>query len=169
MDVLSVISQRRSIRKYCNKPVENEKLCKVLEAARMAPSANNQQSLKFIVVEDYMKRVLLTEAAYGQEFLKEAPIVLVACGLDSNVMTCGHRCDTVNVSIAMSFVILEAFEQGLGTCWIAYYDEDKVKEILGIPSQVSVVMITPLGYSDENPAAKPRKQLEEIICYDRYY
>ncbi len=168
MDVLSAIKERRSIRKYSSKPVEDEKLVKVLEAARLSPSAKNQQNWRFIVVKNSEIRKKLTEAI-GQSFVGEAPIILVNCGTEpESVMRGGQPRYTVDLSIATSYMILEAYEQGLGTCWLGSYDEDKVKDILDIPNEVRVVAITPLGYPEESPSQRPRKELEEIISYDKY-
>ena len=168
MDVLSAIKGRRSIRKDNSKAVEDEKLQKVLEAARFSPSARNQQQWKFIVVKDLETREKLTEAI-GQPFVGEAPIILVSCGIEpEGVMRGGQPKYTVDLSIATAYMILEAYEQGLGTCWLGSYDEDKVKEVLDIPEKVRVVAITPLGYPDESPSQKPRKEIEEIISYDKY-
>jgi len=168
MDVLSAIKARRSIRKYSSKPVEEEKLQKVLEAARLSPSARNQQNWKFIVVRDDKRKEELTEAI-GQSFVGEAPIILVSCGTETkSIMRGGQPRYTVDLSIATAYMILEACEQGLGTCWLGSYDEDKVKEVLGIPEDVRVVAITPLGYPAESPAPRPRKELDEIVCYDKF-
>lgn len=169
MDVLSAIKGRRSIRKYSDKPVEEEKLLKVLEAARLAPSARNEQNWKFIVVKDPETKEKLTEAI-GQSFVGEAPIILVSCGTEpKSVMRGGQPRYTVDLSIATAYMILEAYEQGLGTCWLGSYDEDKVKKVLGIPEDVRVVAITPLGYPAESPAPRPRKEFDEIVCYDKFY
>lgn len=169
MSVLPAIQARRSIRKYTDKPVEEEKLEKVLEAARLAPSAKNMQEWKFVVVKDPEIRKRLTEEAIGQAFVGEAPIILVCCGTaPDSVMRCGQERYTVDLSIATSYMILEAHEQGLGTCWLGSFDEKKTKEILEIPKDVRVVSITPLGYPAESPSPRPRKELEEIISYDRY-
>jgi nitroreductase len=83
-------------------------------------------------------------------------------------MKCGQYRYTVDLSIAVSYMMLEAYEQGLGTCWIGHFDENEVKKILGIPDKVRVVAITPLGYPAETPAPRPRKQLSEIVCYEKY-
>lgn len=168
MSILSILEGRRSIRKYKNKPIEDEKLLKVLEAARLSPSARNQQNWKFIVVKEDKVRKKLTEAI-NQPFVGEAPIILVSCGTDpEGVMRCGQHRYTVDLSIATSYMILEAHEQGLGTCWLGNFDEEKVKKILNIPENVRVVAVTPLGYPDESPSQRPRKELEEIISYDKY-
>lgn len=169
MSVFDAIQERRSIRKYKSIPVEEEKLIKVLDAARIAPSAGNQQNWKFIVVKDEEKRKQLAEAAGGQQFVAEAPIVIIACGTEpTSIMLCGQYRYTVDLSIAVSYLILEAHELGLGTCWLGRFEENKVKEILNIPDEVRVVAVTPLGYPDEIPTPKPRKKLEEIISTDQY-
>lgn len=169
MDVLSAIQGRRSIRQYSARAIEDEKINKVLEAARLAPSASNSQLWKFIVVKNDETRLKIAEAAGRQMFVRQAPVIIVACGLDpERVMFCGQPRYTVDLSIAVSYMILEAYEQGLGTCWLGYFDEEKVKEILGIPGNIRVVTMIPLGYPVEFPPKRPRKNLEEIVCYEKY-
>ncbi|HCS75995.1 MAG TPA: nitroreductase [Clostridiales bacterium] len=169
MDVSTAIKGRRSIRKYSARPVEEDALRKVLEAARHSPSANNKQSWKFVVVRDKGTIAKLAEASGGQAFVGEAPIVLVSCGTEpDSVMMCGQHRYTVDLSIATAYMILEAYEQGLGTCWLGRFDEKKVKEILCIPDEVRVVAVTPLGYPAETPSPRPRKDLDSIICYEKY-
>ncbi len=122
-----------------------------MEAARLAPTARNEQKCKFIVVKDPEIKDKLTEAI-GQSFVGEAPIILVSCGTDTKeLMEGGQLRYTVDLSIATAYMILEAYEQGLGTCWLGSYDEEKVKDVLCIPEEVRVVAITPLGYPDESP------------------
>jgi nitroreductase len=169
MDVLSAVQERRSIRQYSDKPVEDDKLNKVLEAGRLSPSATNRQSWKFIIVKDEITRAKLTEATNGQEFVGQAPVIIAACGTDpDSVMACGQHRHAVDISIAVAYMILEAHEQGLGTCWLGNFNEKMVKEILGIPENIRVVTIFPLGYPAESPAQRPRKPLEEIVCYEKY-
>ncbi len=169
MDVFTAIQNRRSIRKYLDKPVEEEKLHKVLEAARLSPSAKNRQNWKFIVVKDKEIRKRLVEEAIQQPFVGQAPIIIVSCGTEpDSVMKCGQHRYTVDLSIATAYMILAAYEQGLGTCWLGSFDEDKVKEILDIPEKVRVVAMTPLGYPAETPLQRPRKALDEIVCFDKY-
>lgn len=169
MDVLTAIKGRRSIRKYSDRPVEEDVLGKVLEAGRLSPSANNKQSWKFIVVREKNKIARLTEAT-EQPFVGEAPVILVSCGTEPvSVMMCGQHRYTVDLSIATAYMILEAYEQGLGTCWLGRFDEKKVKEILEIPDEVRVVAVTPLGYPAETPQPRPRKDFESVVCYEKYY
>jgi nitroreductase len=169
MDVFEAITQRKSIRKYKNKEIEKEKLIKVLESARIAPSAANRQEWKFIVVKDDNTRSRLVSAAHDQKFVEQAPVTIVACSTESErIMPCGQHAYTVDLSIAVSFMMLEATELGLGTCWLGAFDEEAVKEILGIPSDIRVPAMFTLGYADENPVARPRKALKDIVSHEKY-
>ena len=169
MDVFTAIKQRSSVRSYKPDDVEEDKLKRVLEAARLSPSASNRQEWKFIVVKNKETKKKLAGAAFGQSFIGEAPVVIVACGTESkSVMGCGQPTHTVDVSIACSFMILEAYELGLGTCWIGAFKEDETKRILNIPESVRVVAVTPLGYPDESPSKKSRKRLDQIVCFEKY-
>ena len=165
MQVMEAIASRRSIRSFRPDPVENDKLVRISEAFCLAPSAANAQNWKLLIVTDPKKREALRNAALGApEWLKNAPVLLVACGLHAGVMTCGHRSDTTDVSIAMAYCILTAWELGLGTCWMASYREQDVRAALGLAEDVSVVMITPLGYPAEIPAARLRKPVEDVVA-----
>ena len=162
MELLELIRERRSTRAYQPRPVEREKVERVLEAARLAPSACNRQAWEFYVVQDKEKRAAIKEAADGAAFLGEAPLILVACGLQGVPMPCGQRTDSVDLSIAMAFAILEAQELGLGTCWMGAFNAEGVQRALGLPEGTVPVMITPLGYPAQAPAARPRKALSEV-------
>lgn len=168
MDVMEAIKTRRSIRKFSSKPVEEEKLRLILEAARLSPSSQNSQNWRFIVVRDKEKLQKLMEAADGQPHVGEAPCAVVACGTKRRIMDCGQPTDTVDCSIAMAYMILEAHTLGLGTCWLGHFFADKVKKALSIPDDVSVVAFTPLGYPAEEPVPRPRKELSEIVSCDEY-
>jgi len=169
MNVREAIEKRRSIRAYEAKDIEPEKLARVLEAAHLAPSARNRQDWKFIIVKDPKIKEKLATIARNQKFIAEAPVVIVACGIDCDyIMSCGQPAYTVDVSIAMSYITLQAVEEGLGTCWIGAFKEEEVKELLGIPKDVRIVGMLPLGYPLEVPPPKPRKPLSQIIVEDRW-
>jgi len=169
MDVFTAISQRSSVRAYKDTDVEEDNLKKILEAARLSPSASNRQEWKFIVVKNKETKKKLANAAFGQSFIGEAPIVIVACATESkSIMACGQPAYTVDVSIACAFMILQAHELGLGTCWIGAFNEDEVKKILKVPEKVRVVAMTPLGYPDQPPSQKFRKSLDQIVCFEKY-
>lgn len=167
MDVFTAINGRRSVRSYKAAEVEEEKPKRIPEAGRLSPSASNRQDWKFIVVRKMEARKKLAKAAFGQSFVGEAPIVIVACGTEpKTTMACGQPTHTVNVSIACAFMILEAYELGLGTCWVGAFNEDEVKKVLKIPESVRVVAVIPLGYPDEDPAQRSRKDPDEVICFE---
>jgi nitroreductase len=169
MNVIDAIDARRSIRAYQDRPVEEEKLLKVLESGRLAPSAKNMQDWKFIIVRDKNKRQCLSVAAQDQIFVAQAPVVVAACGTVTDyIMTCGQYTYPIDVAIAIDHMSLVATDLGLGTCWIGAFYEDQVKEILSVPNNIRVVVMMTLGYPAESPAARPRKKLEEIVAYDRW-
>jgi len=169
MDVLTAISQRRSVRAYKAVEVEEEKLKKILEAARLSPSASNRQDWKFVVVKNKETKKKLAQAAFGQSFIGGAAVVIVACGTESKaVMACGQPTHTVDVSIACAFMTLQAYELGLGTCWIGSFEEDEAKKVLEIPKSVRVVAMIPLGYPDEDPSPRSRKGLDQIVCFEKF-
>ena len=168
MNVMEAIKKRYSVRSYQNQAVEKEKLESILEAARLAPSASNRQEWRFIVVRDKNIRQRLMQAAKDHAFVGQAPVVIVCCAkTDSHVMTCGQQCYPIDVAIAIEHMALKATEEGLGTCWIGAFYEDKVKEILGIPQDIRVVELLALGYSVKlRPKPKDRLRLKEIIMYE---
>lgn len=169
MNVIDSIIERRSIRAYKPTPIEDEKLNLILEAGRLAPSSNNRQEWRFIVVKDEVKRALLIEAAKGQKFVGEAPVILVMCATETErIMSCDQPAYTIDLSIALSFIILEAQELGIGTCWLGAFHSEEVKKILSIPDNIKVVAMSPMGYPNELPAPRPRKPIAQIVSYDKY-
>ncbi len=169
MNVLDAIKQRRSIRAFQDKPIEEEKLRRVLEAGRLAPSAKNRQEWRYVLVKEKELRRKVAVACNNQYFIAEAPVVIVGCATMADyVLTCGQPAYTINVSISMDHMTLQAVDEGLGTCWIGAFKEDEVKRLLGIPQDMRVVEVMPLGYPRFQPEPKPRMKLEEIVFYDRY-
>ncbi len=171
MSVLKVIKERRSVRRYKPDPIPEEVFLRVLDAARFSPSGKNLQPWKFILVRDDKVKKSLAEASAGQSFIAGAPIVVVACGFpDECYSRMGNYMKSwpVDVAIAVEHLILQAQEEGLGTCWIGAFEEKEVKLILHIPEDVKVLALIPLGYPDENPRTRGRKSLEEIVAYDSF-
>lgn len=171
MDVMEAIRKRYSVRDYQDRPVEENKLKNILEAARLAPSANNRQEWRFVVVQDKDIRQQLMKAAKNQAFVGQAPVIIACCAVtDNHVMTCGQLCYPIDVAIAIEHIVLEATEEGLGTCWIGAFYEDQVKEILGIPQEVRVVELLTVGYIQFKSLAdqKDRLALSEIVMYERW-
>ena len=169
MNVYEAINARRSVRAYQNKPVPEKTLNRILEAARLAPTARNRQDWKLVVVRDTATRKKLIEAANNQQFVGEAPVVIAAIGLTPDaIMRCDIPTDPVDVAIVIDHITLAAVEEGLGTCWIGSFFQDKVREVLGISSSYKVVELLTLGYPADSPRPKSRKPLEEIICYEKF-
>lgn len=170
VDFYEVVRRRRSIRAYKPDPVEDEKLLRVLEAARLAPSAANRQPWHFIVVRDPEVKEKLGKA-YPREWFVKAPVIIVACA-DPTVAwrrRDGEEYWKVDLAIAMEHLVLAAANEGLGTCWIAAFDERAVKEALGIPEHIRVVALTPLGYpAEEKGPVTDRKPLDQIVHYDKW-
>lgn len=169
MNVMDAIKQRFSVRKYKGYEIEDEKLARVIEAARLAPSARNLQEWRFVVVRDEQMREALSDAANGQRFVAEAPAVIVACAITSeHVMSCGLHCFPIDVSIAMAYMTLAAVDEGLGTCWVGAFNSDRVRDLLGIPNDVIVVGVMPIGYPDAQAPQKKRLSLSEIMFEERW-
>jgi nitroreductase len=170
MDVYEAIRSRYSVRAYQNRPIEPEKLDRIIEAVRLAPSGSNRQPWKFIIVRDDDLRKRLVPAARDQAFLADAPVVVAGVGLmPRRVMACDIPGDPVDVAIALEHLALAAVAEGLGTCWIGAFNQEKVCDILGIPAgEAKVVELMCLGYPADEPRAKNRKPVDEIVCYDRF-
>ena len=164
MDFYKVINKRKSIRGYSSRHVEEAKLNRILEAARIAPSAANRQPWHFIVISDKQKRKELGKA-YDKDWFYNAPVIICACGeLSSNwVRADGKNYNDVDVTIAMDHLILAATAEGLGTCWIGAFDPKVVKEVLDLPVGIEPVALTPLGYPADTGRPKSRKSLNEIV------
>jgi len=173
--VLKAIKKRRSVRGYLDRAIPKHILDRVLEAARLAPTAANKQPFKLILVTDKLTKSKLVEASRKQTFIAEAPIVVVGCAFsEESYQNIGgtHTSEEIDVSVVFDHLMLQAAEEGLGTCWIGAFDENKIKEILNIPSSVKVIGLTPLGYQSEKEF-KPgkhleRKPLSEIVLYEKY-
>ncbi|RJP31385.1 MAG: nitroreductase [Candidatus Omnitrophota bacterium] len=169
MNVFDAIQARYSVRSYKMQDVEEEKLLRLFEAARLAPSANNRQEWRFVVVKDAVTRQQLMHAAREQEFVGQAPVIVACCAVtDNHVMTCGQPCYPIDVSIAIDHITLQAVEEGLGTCWIGAFYEDRVKKILGIPHVVRVVELLTVGYPADEGLPKNRLPLNTIVMRERW-
>ena len=162
MGVFDTIKDRRSIRTYKGERIPKDKLDKLLETARLAPSAANRQNWKFVVIENEQIKNQLVTACNNQAFVGTSSHVIAGIG-DS-----AQKWHQVDLAIALEHIVLEAVELGLGTCWIGAFNEDEVKKILKIPQDKKVVALLTVGVPAESPAARPRKVLEEIVAYNEY-
>jgi nitroreductase len=169
MDIFDVIRGRRSIRAYQSKPVDKEKIRRLLESAILAPSEGNLQSWKFFVVENDEKRRELVKAAGNQTFISEAPVAIVVCTDSAATAPYGIRGKTLyciqTSGAAVQNILLSAYAMGLGTCWVGAFREEEVSKSLGLPNHLRPVAIIPVGYPAENPEMRKRKTLEEVVEY----
>ncbi|NPV88304.1 NADH dehydrogenase FAD-containing subunit [Coprothermobacteraceae bacterium] len=161
-DIFQIIAERRSVRSFKPDQIPEDILRKILDAALWAPTAGNLQARKFFVVRNAEMRRLLAEAAHGQDFVGQAPVVVVACSdLEAMKSAYGVRgknlysiCD---VSAAVQNLMLAAWAEGIGSCWIGSFEEQQVKELLRLPDHLQPIALVPLGYPDEKPATPRRK------------
>lgn len=168
MDFYQTIKTRRSVRSYRPDSVAEEILNRILAATRLAPSANNRQNYKFVIVKDPEKRKQLAQAA-GQSFIGQAPIVIAAVSLNpQEVMSCGVPTYAVDVAIAVDHLALAAAAEGLGTCWIGAFDQEKAKKVLAVPDQNKIVVLLPLGYPADQAGTKIRKDLRDLVCEEQF-
>jgi nitroreductase len=187
VEALDAINTRRSIRRFKSTPVEDEKVGLVLEAARQAPSWANTQCWRFVVVRDADMRNRLADTGFGvggsmpnraTEAMRVAPVAIVACA-EMGKAGCGYKEPhepvtdkgdwfMFDTALAMQNMVLAATALGLGTVYIGAFDSVAAEKVLGVPKGYCVVSMTPLGYPDEDPGPRPRKELDEIVFHDRF-
>jgi nitroreductase len=208
MDVSEAIQKRVTIRRWKPAPVEKEKILKVLEAGRRAPSWGNVQPWRFVVIQDKAKIEELAKSAGGQQQIMAAPVIIVCCGfmeafsrkmhreslkqlinagvmdwpdelLDNLVLgsdmfapyRLGEQAMIIKASeqimISIAYMTLEAFNQGLGSCWAGAISPRDAHEVLELPANLFVHDFLLLGYPDETPKPRPRKALNEIVFWEK--
>jgi nitroreductase len=169
MEFQDLIEKRYSVRSYKSKAVEDEKLEKVLNAARLAPTAVNKQPFRLIVIKTEGKTEEL-KRIYHADWFSQAPLVICACTVRSESWTRsdGRNYVDVDTAIAMDHLILAATDLGLGTCWIAAFDAEAAKKILKIPENVEPLLFTPLGYPADEPGTKSREELDVLVHYEHW-
>ncbi len=169
MNVIDAINKRQSIRDYKETPVPEDKLRRVLEAARMAPSGGNRQEMKFVVVKNPETRAKLAEASGGQRHVGQAPVLIAAVAtVADRIMLCGVPAYPVDVAIAVDHMTLAATEEGLGACWIGAFRQDMVRKALKIPESCMVVSLLTLGLPAAEGRPKTRKAFDDVFCFDAF-
>jgi len=162
MEVFDAIKTRRSVRKYLDKKIDESDMLKLLEAARLSPSARNIQNRRFVIIENIDGDIV--KACNDQEWISTCPM-LIAGVIDPGV----NKWAETDMAIAFEHIVLEAVELGLGTCWIGAFDGDKVRSILGVPSDLQVYALLSIGYPASNPSQMiSKKPLEEIWSREKY-
>ena len=209
MDVSEAIQKRVTIRRWKSMPVEKEKIIKVLEAGRRAPSWGNVQPWRYIVVQDKTRIEELAKATGGQPHIRTAPVVIVCCGLaevfsqkmhreslkaliEAGVMDwpdevldnvvlgsdlfapyrLGEQVMTIKageqIMISVGYMTLEALNQGLGSCWVGAIAPKEAHRVMGLPKDLFVHDFFLLGYADENPKPRPRREFDKIVSWEKY-
>ena len=172
MDFLELAKKRYSSRKYKDTLVEEEKLNKILEAARVAPTGKNNQPVKLIVVKEKENLQKLSKAAN----FYNAPVVIITCCDTTNSWVRpfdGKNISDIDASIITAHMMLEAADLGLGSVWICRFEKEIIKQEFGIPENVDVVNLLPIGYSDDEPKSpdrhdEVRNPLSELVCFESY-
>ncbi len=173
MDFYEIVRTRRSVRAYQPSVIPEEVLERVLDAARIAPSGSNRQPTRLILIRDEERKRRVAELCHGQTFIATAPVVIAACGRDIqyNRGEWMGRCSViVDVAIAVDHLTLAARAEGLGTCWIGSFDGPALKQFLGLPEDVEVVALTPLGYPQGDPFRPPEGRIprEEFVMEEKW-
>jgi nitroreductase len=179
LEVLQAIKTRRSIRKYKADPVDDQTLETVLEAARWAPSWENTQCWRFIVVRDVATKSKLAdtldETNPAKNAVRNAPLVIAACAelgkagrKDGQIVTDKGDWFMFDVALAMQNLVLAAHSLGLATVYVGRFDAKEAAKVLAVPEGYCFVALTPLGYPDQIRDPRPRKELPEIVFYEKW-
>jgi len=164
-ELLNFLISRRSIRKFRPDPVPDELILKILDVARYAPSARNSQPWVFIVVKDPEIKKKLANVHVWAKPLENAPVgIVVAC--NTEVSPESYQVDCANATMQ---IMLAAHALGLGTVWLqTLRNVSEIQGIVGLPKNYVPVAMLALGYPDERPSPKKRKELKEIVYLNRY-
>ena len=173
MDCYEVIKTRRSVRAYTSDPIPEDVLHRVLDATRLAPSGRNLQPTRLVLVRDPDRRKDLIPLCNNQKFIAEAPVIIVACGVELPFNRGGYMgrlSMLVEVGIAVDHLTLAARAEGLGTCWIGAFNNDEIKQYLHIPDNCQVVAVIPMGYPAGEPFVEITKRLaiEKVVCEETW-
>ncbi len=167
MDILEIIKNRRSVRSFQKKEIPEEVVEKLIEALIWAPSAGNLQSRKFYFIFDQKIKEGLLKTALRQGFIAQAPLVIVGCADEKIASRYGERGQNLfsicDVSASIQNLMLLAYSEGLGTCWVGAFDEKEVSKVLNLPGNLRPIIILPVGYPSEKPKAPSRVSKEEAI------
>jgi nitroreductase len=170
MEFQELIEKRYSVRAYKPDPVDDETLERVLEAARLAPTAANRQPFQLIVIHTAGREAEL-KRIYGRDWFVQPPLIICVCGvLDQGWVRRddGKSYVDVDAAIVMDHLILAAADLGLGTCWIGAFNPDAAREVLGLPEGVEPIAFTPLGYPADQAGGKKRKPMTELVRHERW-
>jgi len=173
LDVFEAIKKRRSVRAYADEKVSEEDVGRLIEAARLAPSAGNIQPWEFVIVKDMETKRKLSEAALNQTFIQKAPLVIVVCA-DLNRVSRGYSSrgkklySIQDTAAATQNILLAAQELGLATCWVGAFREKEVAKAVKAPRNLRPVAVVPVGHPAERPVAPPKRSVNEIVHYETF-
>ncbi len=169
MHVIDEIKEWVSIKSYKEDPVEEDVLERILTAGVRAPSAKNRQPWRFVVCRDPAVRNQIKEAAFGQDHVGQAPVVIAACTTNIEYkMPNGQLSYPVDLSMAVSFMMIQSRAEKLGSCVVTTFDEAELKDILSIPYSMRIVMLLLLGYPAEIPMKSTRKSLSRVVGWEHW-
>lgn len=173
LDIQEAIRKRRSVRSFTGEDVSEETIRQIIEAGTFAPSAGNCQPWEFLVVRDRIIKQKLAEAALGQRFVSQAPVVIVVCANISRSTTrYGSRGQELyciqDTAAAIENMLLIAISKGLGTCWVGAFNEVLAKEVLELPVGIRPLAIIPLGHSAETPRMPRRRSYNEVVHQEKW-
>ncbi len=169
MELLPEIFNRQSIRSFTSSPVEDDQIKRILEAGRIAPSAKNRQPWRFVVITEESLRNRITEAAFNQEHVGQAPVIIALCSTNIDYrMPNGQYSYPIDITFAASFMVLQAEHEGLGSCIITTFDEIEVKEMLTVPYSMKAVMLLLIGHPLEKTMKEQRKSLDRISAFNHW-
>lgn len=163
-DAIRTMMERRSIRTYQPRPLPDKDLKAICEAGRCAPSAANRQPWHVVVVRDEEQKKRLAAACANQSWMADAGVILAGVGRPA----VSEKWYAVDVAIAMENMVIAATSLGYGTCWIGAFDQAQVKAVLGLPEDLTVIALTPVGVPADHPEARPRMPMAEFVSLDRY-
>ena len=176
---LKLFEQRQSVRSYTNEPVEKDKLLRCIEAARLAPSANNAQPWKYIIIDDPELKNKVAQLASGEmlainRFAVQAPVIITIVRERANFMSNvgqtlkNKEFPLIDIGISVIQFCLQASAEGLGTCILGWFKEKKIKKLLGVPATKRLELMITVGYSNTEIRRKARKETSEILSYNGY-
>ncbi len=169
MDVMPEILNRKSVRSFTSHPLEKDQIERILEAARLAPSAKNRQEWRFVVIQKKETRQKVMEAAFSQEYVGQAPAIIAVCTTNIDYrMPNGQLSYPIDLAFASSHIVLQAVHEGLGTCCITTFDEEEVRELLTVPFSMRVILLILIGQTDVEPEPTQRKTLKQISSRDHW-
>ncbi len=169
MEVMPEILNRRSVRSFTSQPIEKEQIERILEAARLAPSAKNRQEWRFVVIQKKEARQKMMEAAFGQEYVGQAPAIVAVCTTNIDYrMPNGQLSYPIDLAFASAHIVLQAVHEGLGTCCITTFDEQEVRELLTAPFSMRVILLILIGHTDVESEPTQRKTLKQISSRDHW-